>query len=225
MSQLIRGRAAILFFPLARKAQTLYKMLIYCFLSSFVAFYSAVSEFKMSQPIRGRGRHLFSEKQSFVENVEILLPFKFCWILLSGCRREIQNASANRPFCFSNRPDTDRPRRQFLLTDRQKKHKLGRGRCGVASFQVSLNSVKWFQRRSQKCLSQSEARAATLLLFFDKPEKHNVDRGHWYLASCQVSLNSDQRFQRGKSKMWKFNDGRRTTCDHNNVFEHSAHVN
>ena len=32
-----------------------------------------------------------------------------------------------------------------------------------------LNSVKRFQKRSRKCLSQSEARAA--IFFFDRPEK------------------------------------------------------
>ena len=38
----------------------------------------------------------------------------------------------------------------------QKKHKLGRGCWDLASCQVSLNSIQRFQRRSRKCLSQSE---------------------------------------------------------------------
>ena len=63
-----------------------------------------------------------------------------------------KNVSANqrpgRPSCFSDRPE---------------KHKLGRGRWDLASCQVSLNSVQRFQRRSWKCLSQSEARAAIFL--------------------------------------------------------------
>ena len=58
----------------------------------------------------------------------------------------------------------NQPRRTFLFTDRSEKHKLGRGRWDLASCQVSLNSVLWFQRRSRKCLSQSEAKAA--ILFF-----------------------------------------------------------
>ena len=41
---------------------------------------------------------------------------------------------------------------------------------------VSLNSVQRFQRRSQKCLIQSEARAA-IFFFPDRPEKHKVGRG------------------------------------------------
>ena len=53
---------------------------------------------------------------------------------------------------------------QFLITDRTEKLKLGRGRWDIASCRVSFNSIQLFQRRSQKCLSQSEARAA--ILFF-----------------------------------------------------------
>ena len=67
---------------------------------------------------------------------------------------------------------TDQP---FLLTHQPEKHKLGR-RCWDLAYcqicwipfngscQFSLNSVQRFQRRSQICLSQSEAGAA--ILFF-----------------------------------------------------------
>ena len=55
----------------------------------------------------------------------------------------------------------------------------------LASCQLSLNSVQQFQRRSRKCLSQSEARAA--ILFSDQPEKHKLGRGRWDLASCHRS--------------------------------------
>ena len=82
------------------------------------------------------------ENTNLVEGVEILLPVKFCWIPFSGFREEVKNVSANqrpgRPSCFSNWPE---------------KHKLGRGRWDLASCQVLLNSVQWFQRRSQKCES------------------------------------------------------------------------
>ena len=75
----------------------------------------------MSQPIRGQGGYLvfmISPKNvSLVEDVEILLPVKFCWILFKGFRRKVENVSVNhrpgRPFCFSDPPE---------------KHKLGRGR-------------------------------------------------------------------------------------------------
>ena len=175
-----------------------------CFLSSFVEFHSAVSgeKWKMSQPIRGQGGHLVfpisPKNTNLVEDVKILLPVKLRWILFNGFRGEVENASANQrpgqPSCFSNRSE---------------KHKLGRGRWDLASCQVSLNSVQRFQRRSRKCLSQSEARAAILFFqsarkqpfcFSNRPKKYKLGRGHWYLASYQVSLNSVQRFQRRSGK-------------------------
>ena len=51
-----------------------------------------------------------------------------------------------------------------------KNTKIGRGCWYLASCQVSLNSVQRFQRRSRKCLSQSEARAA--ILFFQSARKN-----------------------------------------------------
>ena len=52
-----------------------------CFLSSSVNFLSEMKS-KMSQPIRGQGDHLvFSigpKNTNLLENVEILLPVKFC---------------------------------------------------------------------------------------------------------------------------------------------------
>ena len=82
----------------------------------------------------------------------------------------------------------NRSRQTFFFTHRPEKHKLGRERWDLASCQVSLNSVQRFQRRSQKCLSQSEATAA--ILFFWSALKHKLGKGHWNVASCKVSLNS-----------------------------------
>ena len=56
----------------------------------------------------------------------------------------------------------------------------------LISCQVLLNSV---QRRSRKCLSQSEAGAA-ILFFWSARKKNKLCTGHWYLASCQVSSNN-----------------------------------
>ena len=146
----------------------------------------------MSQPIRGQGSHFVfpigPKNTNLVEDVEILLPLKFLWIPLSGFRREVENVSANqrpgRPFCFSDWPE---------------KHKLGRGRCDLASCQVSLNSVQRFQRRSRKCLSQSEARAA--ILFFRSAWKTQT----WYrtLRSCYLTSFVEFRsaVSEAKSKM------------------------
>ena len=120
----------------------------------------------MNQPIRGQGGHLVfpisPKNTNLVEDIEILLPVKFRWIPFSGFREEVENVSANqrpgRPSCFSDRPE---------------KHKLGRERWDIASRQVSLNSLQQFQRRSRKCLSQSEDRAAALF-FSIGPKNTNL---------------------------------------------------
>ena len=57
------------------------------------------------------------------------------------------------PSCFSNPPE---------------KYKLCRGHWDLASCHVMLNSVQRFQRRSRKCLSQSEAMAAILFFWLAK---------------------------------------------------------
>ena len=153
-----------------------------------------------SQPIRGQGGHFVfpigPKNTNLVEGVEILFPVKFLWIPFFGFRGKVENVSANqkpgRPSCFSDRPE---------------KHKLGRGCWSLASCKVLLNSVQQFQRRSRKCLSQSEARAA-ILFFSDRLEKHKLSRGRWDLASCQVSLNSVQRFQRRSRKCLSQSDAR-----------------
>ena len=143
-------------------------MLRSCFLSSFVEFRSEVSEekSKMSQPIRGQGGHLVfligPKNTNLVEDVKILLPVKFRWIPLSSFRGEVENLSANQ-----------RPGRPSCFSDWSEKHKLGRGRWDLASYQVSLNSIQRFQRRSRKCLSQSEARAA-ILFFRSAPKNTNL---------------------------------------------------
>ena len=58
----------------------------------------------MSQPIRGQGGHLvFSdrpENTNLAEDVEIVLPVKFRWILFSGYRGEVENVSAIGYFVF-----------------------------------------------------------------------------------------------------------------------------
>ena len=164
----------------------------------------------MSQPIRGKGGQIVfwisPKNASLVEDVEILLPVKFCWILFSGFRGKVENVSANhrpgRPICFSDPPEkhklgrgrwdlasyqdssnsfhifrgevknvlaNQRPGWPFCFSDQHKNHKLGRGRWDLASYQVQLNSVQRFQRRSRKCLGQSEARAA--ILFFRSARK------------------------------------------------------
>ena len=123
----------------------------------------------MSQQIRGLGGHLVfpigPKNTNLVKDVEVLLPVKFRWIPFSRFRGEVENVSANQrqgqPSSFSDRP---------------KKHKLGRGCWDLASYHVSLNSLQWFQRRSRKCLSQSETRAA-ILFFPIGPKNTNLVEG------------------------------------------------
>ena len=146
MSQPIRGQGGRLVFPISPKNTNLVEDVEILLPVKFcwIPFSSFREKSKMSQPIRGQGGHLVfpisPKNTNLVEGVEILLPVKFRWIRFSRFRGEVENVSANqrpgRPSCFSDRPE---------------KHKLGRGRWDLASCQVSLNSVLWFQRRSRKC--------------------------------------------------------------------------
>ena len=164
MSQPIRGQGGHLVFPIGPKNTNLVED-VEIFLPvkfRWIPFSGSEEKSKMSQPIRGQGGHLVfpisPKNTNLVEDVEILLPVKFLWIPFSGFREEVENVSANQ-----------RPGRTSCFSDRPEKHKRGRGRWDLASCQVSLNSVQWFQRRSPKCLSQSEARAA--FLFFRSARK------------------------------------------------------
>ena len=191
------ARAAILFFRSAWKTQLCRG---HWDLASCQVSLNSVQRFQRSRKClsqsEARAAIFFfptgPKNTNLVEDVEILLPVKFCWILFIGFREEVENVSANqrlgRPSCFSDRPE---------------KHKLGRGCWDLASCQVSLNSVQWFQRRSwkceslrmddgwtddercamTKCLSQSEAGAA--ILFFRWAQKTQT----WWrtLRSCFLS--------------------------------------
>ena len=135
----------------------------------WIPFSVSEEKSKMPQPIRGQGGHIVfligPKNTNLVEDVEILLPVKFRWILFSGFRGEVENVSANqspgRPSCF--------------FFDWPEKHKLGRGRWDLAFCQVSLNSVQWFQRKSRKCLSQSETRAAIFVFPIDLKNTNLVE--------------------------------------------------
>ena len=127
----------------------------------------------MSQQIRSQGGYLVfgigPKNTSLVEDIEILLPVKFRQIPFSCFRGEVENVSANQ-----------KPGWPSYFSDQPKKHKLGRGRWDLASCQVSLNSVQLFQRRSRKCLSQSEARAAILFfrIWWTNGTMHQWGGGH-----------------------------------------------
>ena len=59
---------------------------------------------------------------------------------------------------------TDLPGQQSKIAKRPEKWKLHKGHWDLASCQVLLKSFQWFQRKSRKCLSQSDTGAA--ILFF-----------------------------------------------------------
>ena len=125
---------------------------------NFVEFNSSVSEEKprMSAIQKPGGQLVFPigrTNTSLAEDVKILLPSKFRWIPNSGHRGEVENVPVNQ-----------RPGWPSCLSDRPENHKLCRGRWDLASFQVSLNSIQWFQR-SRKCRRQSDAGAAILFFF------------------------------------------------------------
>ena len=127
-----------MFFRSARKNTNLEDGVdISYFLSSFVEFRSEEKS-KMSQSIRGRGSHLVfligpkkklctghwylascqvsSNNTNLVEDVEILLPVKFRWILFSGHRGEVENVSANQRLGGHLIPPID-PKNTTLLED------------------------------------------------------------------------------------------------------------
>ena len=95
-----------------------------CLLSNFVEFWSEFSEKKsnihVSQSIRGQGSYLvfpiWPKTTYLVEDIEILLPVKFCWIPFTGFREKVENVSANQ-----------RLGRLFWFSDWPEKHKLHRG--------------------------------------------------------------------------------------------------
>ena len=105
-------------------------------------------------------------------------------IPFSGFRdwEEVENVSANQ-----------RQGRPYLISDRLEKHKLVRRRWYLSSCQVSLYSVKRFQKKNRKCLSKSEARTA--ILDFRSARK-KLSRGRWDFASYQISLNNVHRRSR-----------------------------
>ena len=164
MSQPIRDQGGHFVFPIGPKNTNLVEgvEILPPIKFRWIPFSGCRKKSKMSQPIRGQGGHLVfpipPKNTNLVEGVKILLPVKFRWIPFSGFRGVVENVSANQ-----------KPGRPSSFSDPPEKHKLGRGLWDLASCQVSLDSVQRFQRRSRKCLSQSETRAA--ILFFRSAQK------------------------------------------------------
>ena len=121
----------------------------------------------------------------------------------SGFRGEVVEKSGkskmSQPIRGQERPS--------YFSDLPKKHKLGRGHLDLASCQVSLNSDQQFQRRSRKCLSQSEPRTA--ISFFRSGLKNtNLVEDVEILLPVKYCWILFSGVSEEKSKMWKVNDRR-----------------
>ena len=157
----------------------------------------------MSQPIKSQGGHLVfligPKNTNLVEDVEILLPVKFCWIPFSGFRGKVENVSANqrpgRPSCFSDRPENTNLVEDFEIL-----------------LPVKFPSIPFSSYRGEVENVSANQRPGWPSCFSDRPKKHKLCRGCWDLVFCQVSLNSVQRFKRRSRKCEKLTttDGRQT---------------
>ena len=120
---------------------------------------------KCLKPIRGQGGYLvfpIGPKHDHKLAQRVLRScflLKFCTeFRISGFREEVENVPGSQLRGQGG---------LLVFPIGLKSHKLGRGhRDHWPSCQVSLNSVQWFQRRSRKCISQSEARADILFFRF-----------------------------------------------------------
>ena len=108
---------------------------------------------KVENVSANKGEHPMDQpKTSFCrrKNFEIMLPIHFCQMIIIHCRGYLTNVSPNKW-----------PRRPSYISDWHEKHTLGKGH-GVFFYHVLSYSVQRLHRRTQNCLSHSEARAAIL---------------------------------------------------------------
>ena len=124
------------------------------------------------------------KNRNLVEDIEILLPVKFRWILFRIFKGEVDNVSANQ-----------RPGRSSCFSDQHDKHRM------VEDIEILLPVMFLlipFNGEVENVSSNQRLRWPSYLS--DRPEKHKLDRGHWDNASCQVSLNFSAVAEK-KSKM------------------------
>ena len=162
-------------------------MLRFCFQSICVEFSLAISKEKSKNVSAnqrpGRPSWFSNRPKNLIEDVKTLLPIKFRQILFSGYRGKVEYVSAKQ-----------RPGAHLGFLSARKTHKLGRGRCVLALCQGSSNSVQWFQRRSRKCVSQSETGAVILVSW--SALQTQLGKGSWDPVSFHFSPTSVHRFQR-----------------------------
>ena len=159
----------------------------------------------MSQPIRGQGGHLVfpisPKNTNLVEDIKILLPVKFRWILINDFRGEVENVSANQrpgqPSCLKAFPISPKKCDTNLVEDDKILLPVKFRWIPFSGFRGEVENVSANQRPGRPSC------------FSDRPKKHKRGRGRWDLASCQVLLTVSEE----KSKMWKVNDHGRMTDD------------
>ena len=181
MSQPIRGQTAILFWI------------------PFSGFRGEVENVSANQMLgQPSCFQIAPENTHLVDDIEILLPAKFCWILFSGFRGEVENVLANqrigRPsFFWIGLKNTNFVEDVEILLP-------------VKFYWILLSG---FRREVEN--DSANQRMGGHLCLSDWPPKHKLGRGCWDLASCHVSFNSVQWFQRRSLKWEKLmTDGQQT---------------
>ena len=160
----------------------------YCFQVKFrwMPFSSFKSRKSISQSETGRPSWFFdSPPPILVEDVEILLPVKFRWMLFRGFREEVKNVSAYQrsgpPSWFSDWPEKHTNLVEFAsqqeVSDEYFVYWLawiqgyGRLHWELASNNVVLKWVQRLRRRNHKCLNQSETGTAFVFKIEMKTKK------------------------------------------------------
>ena len=119
---------------------------------------------------------------NLVEDIEIMLPVKFHWILLSEFKGEVLNVSSNKMaraaiFFSINPKNTNFVQDVEILLP-------VKSRCIPFSGFREVENLSANQRLRQPSW------------FSDWAGKHKLDRGRWDPASCRVSLHPVKRYQR-----------------------------
>ena len=130
------------------------------------------------------------ENTILVEDIEILLPIKFCYISLSGFRGAVDNILANQ------RPDGHLvfpigPKNTILVEDIEILLPIKFCYIPFSGFRGAVDNIL------------ANKRPGWPSCFSDRPEIDKLGRGCWDLASCQVLLNSVKCLSEEKSKMYQ----------------------
>ena len=166
----------------------------------------------MSEPIRSQGGHLdflIAQKNiNWVEDVEILLLIKFCWIVFRGVIGQVENVSANQ-----------RPERHSCFPNRPEKHNFCRGPWDHASCQVSLNRLVVSEEKSK--MFQPIRGQGSHLVFWIGPKNTNLVENVKILFSfkfCWIlfcgfrgEVENVSSYQRPRQPFC-FSDGKKKTC-------------